>query len=135
MDSHKAKVQVVRSLTNDLRRAILGDMENLRFELLGKELISPEACKHEKAGDMVSEIQYRLDGEEAIWDKLIEVLDKCNKKQLTENLSKQLAIEMGQEGSSTARGAASKFEKLNKKFWWAWSNFRCSDAKSKKGND
>ena len=102
----QAKRRALQARCNDLRRAILGDMENLRFELYGAGLISIEARQEKDAGRMVSEIENRLATDEAVWNKLIGVLKKCNTTQMKEDLLKQLSQETGGEsgaGSSEVR--------------------------------
>ena len=88
-------------------------MENLRFELLARGLISTETCKSKEAGDMVTEIQFRLATDETIWKRLIEALEKCNKP-LVKDLLKELEIEMAQERLPIDGITARKFEKKAK---------------------
>ena len=82
-------------------------MENLRFKLQGNGLITPEACESKDAGRMVSEIQFRLDGDEAIWEKLIQVLNECDKNSLIQKLDSEIGRGVLPGGGITAR----KFEK------------------------
>ena len=107
----QAKRRAVQTLCNDLRKAILGDMEDLRFELYSAQLISMEARQERDAGRMVSEIENRLATDESVWDKLIGVLKKCNKTDMKEKLLKQLSQETGGEsgaGSSEVRSGETR---------------------------
>ena len=90
-----AKREAVKTCGNILRKTILGDLEDLRFELHGADVISMETCEKKSAGDMVLEIQHRLATDETVWDKLIGVLNKCKKSAVIEQLLEQLRQESG----------------------------------------
>ena len=107
MSTHKAKVDVLRRLSDNLRTTINGDMEKLRFKLYSEDLIAIETRDGKDAGKMVSDIQYRLDGEEAVWDKLVDVLNECNKEQLVKDLLTKL--EMCQERTAAGRKETREF--------------------------
>ena len=113
MDEHRAKCRVVRRLCNELRLAICGDMERLSFELSGASLIAREARDAKDAGAMVSQVEYRLQIDERVWDKLIEVLNSCDKKALTEKLWKQLRQETTHGATPVEESGTRKFELLN----------------------
>ena len=114
MSVHEEKIEVLKGKGNDLRKAINADMENLRFKLCDEGLISDEARESRDAGKMVAEIQNRLHGDEAVWDKLLAVLGKI---QLRENLSRALSEKTGtnQERPPIEKRTARKF-KNNQKF-------------------
>ena len=90
-----AKCEAVKTCSNALRKTILGDLEDLRFELHGANVISIDTRDKKNAGDMVSEIQHRLAADETVWDKLIGVLEKCKKSAMIEQLLKRLRQESG----------------------------------------
>ena len=108
---HEVKCVVLAMLANDLRYAILGDMENLRFELGAADLISEETRNSKDAGAMVSEIQNRLRTDELVWSKLITVLGRCRKEALCSKLEDCLRREESERSSCmhAERGRAGKF--------------------------
>ena len=110
MDTHRAKCRVLTRLCNDLRLAIRGDMERLSFKLSGESLISREARDSKDAGAMVSQVEYRLHGDERVWDTLIAVLESCDKKALTDQFWKELRRETAQGVVPVERSSTRKFE-------------------------
>ena len=109
MSVHEAKIEVLVELSEKLRKTLKGYMEQLRFKLHSKGLISDGARDNKDAGQMVADIQDRLDGDEAVWDNLLGVLGKI---QLREDLVRALSEKTGtnQERSSTGGRTARKFK-------------------------
>ena len=87
---HSAKCEVLAKFANDLRHTINGDLENLRFQLCVADLISLTTRDSKDAGKMVSEVQYRLQANEMVWEGLITLLRECKKEALHSNLEEQL---------------------------------------------
>ena len=110
MDAHRAKCRALTSLCNELRLAIRGDMERISFKLSGENLISREARDGKDAGAMVSQIEYRLQGDEQVWDKLVTVLESCDQKALTEKLWKELGPETAQASVPAEESDTRKLE-------------------------
>ena len=99
----ESKREALKALCNELRKTILGDMEDFSFELYSTNLISMETLQAKDAGRMVSEIENRLATDETVWEKLIAMLKKCNKTAMKEKLLKQLSQETGGEiGASSS---------------------------------
>ena len=102
MELHSAKCAVLTKLANDLRHTIIGDMENLRFELCGADLISLTTRDSKDAGSMISEIENRLRSDESVWDGLMVVLRKYEKDALCSNLSTELKRKIGAGSALTS---------------------------------
>ena len=102
MDPHKAKRRALKTLCNDVRKAIKGDLENVSYELRSKDLLSLDA------GAMVNQVEYRLEGDEGVWDKLIQVLQSCEKYVLVKKLKDELAREQGQRSAPAESSAPRK---------------------------
>ena len=104
MESHNAKRSVLTKLSNQLRRTINGDMENLRFELYAIGLISLETRDGKDAGSMVSEIENRLQADGSIWDALITVLRTCGKETLASRFEEKLRQEEAERRGHVSAG-------------------------------
>ena len=101
MSTYEAKKVLLQELGNKLRIAINGDMDSLRFKLHGKGLISDAARDSKDAGQMVADIQNRLHIDEAVWDKLLDVLGTI---QLREDLVRALSEKTGPIQERPPRG-------------------------------
>lgn len=109
MSLRREKCRALTQNCNNLRRAIEGDMENLRFELCATGLISIDVRDKKQAGDIVSQVEHRLAVDETVWDKLIEVLrrsDNESNQNLSEKLSEQLRSETGQRSVCSGKVSA-----------------------------
>ena len=83
---HDGNCVVLAILANDLRHTILGDMENLRFEVGATDLISEETQNSKDAGTIVSEIQNRLLTDKLVWSNLITLLRRCRRRHCVASL-------------------------------------------------
>ena len=108
MDVHGAKCRALRTLCNDVRKAIQGDRENVSFGLYAKNLLSLEVLEKKDAGAMVNQIQHRLEGDESVWDKLIQVLESCEIRVLVKKLKDELERELGQSSVPAQSGGPRK---------------------------
>ena len=110
MSEHReAKNEVLGELGSNLEIALKGFIGELRFPLHGKGLISDDARDKKDAGQMVSDIQNRVRGNEALWDELLTVL---RKKKIREDLLEALSKKTGpiQKRPRTDGRAARKFK-------------------------
>ena len=108
MSVHEAKNEVLKELGSNLETALKGFMDELRFPLHGKGLISDEARDKKDAGKMVSDIQNRVRADEALWDELLKVLDKRKiRDDLLQSLKKTGPI---QERPTTGGRTTRKFK-------------------------
>ena len=94
MDSHTAKQRALQKKCAVLRFALQGDFENMKFELCAAGLIPAEVRNQKEASPVVSAIENQLAVNEAVWDKLLDVLNRCNARALVEQLNQQLREEM-----------------------------------------
>ena len=108
MDVHGAKRRALRTLCNDVRKAIQGDRENVSYELHAKKLLSLEVLETKDAGAMVNQLQHRLEGDEGVWDKLIQVLESCENPVLVKKLKDELERELGQSSVPAQTGGPRK---------------------------
>ena len=113
MTVHEAKIEVLQVLGYGLMVAINGDKANLTSKLHSKGLISDGARDSGDAGKMVADIQYRLRGDEAVWNKLLDILGKMK---LREDLSAALSekTRTNQERSPIGGRTARKFKTRQK---------------------
>ena len=94
MDSHTAKRRALQSKCAVLRFAVQGDLANIKFELCAARLIAVDVRNEGDASQVVAAIERQVAVDEAAWDKLLEVLNRCNARAVVEQLNHQLAEEM-----------------------------------------
>ena len=108
MEAHGAKRRALRTLCNDVRKAIQGDRDNVSFGLHAKNLLSLEVLEQKDAGAMVNQVRHRLEGDESVWNKLIQVLESCEIHVLVRKLKDELERELGQRSVPAESGATRK---------------------------
>ena len=89
-----AKRRALQSKCAVLRAALQADFENIKFELCSAGLIAADVRNEANASRMVAAIESQVAVDEAAWDKLLEVLNRCNARAVVEQLKHQLAKEM-----------------------------------------
>ena len=95
MDRHSAKCEALKKCSNELRKAISADVDNLSFQLYAEGLIPQEVRDSKEAGKIVSSLESRLVSDESAWEKLIKVLQRFKGcASLVKKLKEQLAAEM-----------------------------------------
>ena len=115
--SEEGSAKGARRQTKDNSQRIHG-----KSQLHGKGLISNTARNNSDAGQMVTDIQNRLDGDEAVWDNLLGVLDKTPlREDLVRALSEKTGTNQGrsstkQERSSTKQERSSTGGRTARKF-------------------
>ena len=97
---HASKCRVLNKLSNELRHAINSDLVDLKFRLCANGLISLDAREAGNADRMVWEVQSRLQADEGVWERVIEVLrDSGNMGAMCRLLEQQLSVEVEEEAA------------------------------------